>query len=1551
MERVRSAPTLTTNCFALLVSLQWHVYGLAPVEEPSKKKKAAKAGTKQSEDAALAVFHQRLQQRNASAVPAEPPTGVCETATGSWTDTGEPVDKTIQKQFFAALGSVLSKKLVTQEEFVLTDDGFYKPNDAKFIFRCPSLTRLNHVEVYLEEEFPVPAFQLHFQLFEPSNLLTVTVDVVRRDGSLTSLGDELGDPRCSWERLVGLPSQKDHSVVDVWHLKDGLRRMDDSDGSGHEDEVKKDDNEEDADEEEEDNNQEAEVETDELLRRPVATGAAKAKRKRDSADSTENDESFVPCPQHAFNTPNATGPIIRMTLPHDDELQLHVDSEVRRFKRRRRGYKVKAGKEAAFSLTFGPVKSNGTGPNVKTEPLALSSNGEALDGRPVKTHPLLQALQDYVDDETKMMEKSLTASVSAKVKFLPNAEAFIPPPLRATAGRLSTNRATAEQLRLRLNSDRFKFWRSEYTKLQYPKNRQQKKEQLRRLLLDFDEAAFEEQACQESLKLWSNSDSFKLRDAEISLGIQMSASDAMVTWRQEPNGIKTWSAHSSLQVTAASTAEKNDVADRVQPYLLSLILLLKKGDKNESDVRKAGRDRRWMSFEDFTQAPTKSSDARRIERVWVEEEPKVCVSTLESSYHVEPAIISEYLLRDLHPVAALKPVDYVIVCPQSPSQWLASLALSYFTCFRSMYAQCHMGDLAPVDLSSVEGNHYANVDAANGLLLVDCAESMKDPFANFRAAGKVLNPVLSSGAIKKTQVFQDQLSVIDVKHKMWALGAFSSGLFGTESIAEVSEWKDSVTIEMVYLDDLYEVEVNPSPFMLMPNCSVCTTAYARTEPQPVDGVPSGAGRSRFLCERLYHLADWRADTSTVDQEGEKELPYIYGGYLLSEDRKWIACSCTDAVGSVLETYMISVKEEEDKGLENALLEMLRKMLQFFTLFGEKSVFVITRLALAVCMGAIRSNRLEELIPPAYTPLLSCVLLVQLTAASYDEVQLREDPSSTALYVSDNLGFAVISPEENTAARDSSRAVYFTGSNTWKATTLLHGQHTLAQKREARVLKVTLVHILLEEDTASKDGEVTESASPSMMTAILRDFHAQSYLTMHPITMERQSPLPHHLAAISKMSRELQQPGSPEDSTAKFRNKILGLSVVAEQNSAVPPFDEYGNAEQKDIVTQMNEELARRQESYVRRERQYKALLSDSRAKKSKENTLDASMDRVRTMHRNILDSVDQVQDQQEKDLLRAFRARLYSVQEELESEKNKTDDGASAWIEKSKQLETEVEWTKELADRLDRLNQSLTRENQRLKTQFSTQENDREFLVKQLVTVKKDNVSLRTELEALRQQLDLLRESGQPQQQQHHHPQSQTLFATASTSSLPKVHYRDSATSLALAQRPNTAGVSTLAMASDSDNRYKEIIKRLKRLLEVERRNLQQVRTAYKLELQNHTELEMILKECMQDIRGEIAHVSQLPLVMPQHSSSSLLGSPQHGRQSESRLSSSERLRLVEKLLEKEQLLNLLTAKAFPVRNGKRRGDPLLTGEAVSPDEVAKLLSNVSNFSDGRERQ
>ena len=41
-----------------------------------------------------------------------------------------------------------------------------------------------------------------------------------------------------------------------------------------------------------------------------------------------------------------------------------------------------------------------------------------------------------------------------------------------------------------------------------------------------------------------------------------------------------------------------------------------------------------------------------------------------------------------------------------------------------------------------------------------------------------------------------------------------------------------------------------------------------------------------------------------------------------------------------------------------------------------------------------------------------------------------------------------------------------------------------------------------------------------------------------------------------------------------------------------------------------------------------------------------------------------------------------------------------------------------MADRLDRVNQGLSRENFRLKSQFKSQEDDRKFLIKQLVAIK-----------------------------------------------------------------------------------------------------------------------------------------------------------------------------------------------------------------------------------------
>ena len=181
------------------------------------------------------------------------------------------------------------------------------------------------------------------------------------------------------------------------------------------------------------------------------------------------------------------------------------------------------------------------------------------------------------------------------------------------------------------------------------------------------------------------------------------------------------------------------------------------------------------------------------------------------------------------------------------------------------------------------------------------------------------------------------------------------------------------------------------------------------------------------------------------------------------------------------------------------------------------------------------------------------------------------------------------------------------------------------------------------------------------------------------------------------------------------------------------------------INLLEKDLERRQESYVVRERAYKTRIEEleseiegHRYTKTGWMKDNEQMKKLKAAQTLIIENVELVQDrtakvlqEQERDLLRAFRARLFDVQTELEKEKSKKEDGASAWMERSRQLEAELEWTKEVADRLERVNQTLLQENNRLKSQFKSQEEDREFLIKQLVTVKKDNAKLRGEYVAL----------------------------------------------------------------------------------------------------------------------------------------------------------------------------------------------------------------------------
>lgn len=1220
--------TITLSLYVLpqrkLAALEWRVYGA----DPSGAAAADRA------DPELAALFARLQAQQLLTVRDEEKRAVwlfvvnngghdfptadtlgdlIEVDSGAWTRGGErPLGAQLTRRLFRALHAQLTRRLLRHADFEEVAGGGerFRTTDAAFEYSSPSLSLLNHWDMYLLETLPAPVFQLHFQLFVPAHLLCVSVAMAVEDAALPAAADEPGDPQAAWQRLLGLPRAADHSMIDVWHLDDGLvprmvaetkfadvfprfravakrrhkRKSGDDGGDANEgdDGKKTDENDEDGDDDEDDATHSAEGDGDGELLRRAAPG--KKKRKKANTDPAENDESVAPVsPDTHVNTPEASGPTVLVTFPRDPESTVHYGTQVNHFKRRRNPQrsKKKSGAELAlvFSGAAGGSAANGSTatdssaatvsrrssaldsasfgrsalstpphasmqerrsslfgsappsavPRVDTKPtlsvavslvasLSHDEQQEALDGRPTKPHPLLEALRSYVEQELSSSVDARSRQVgSCKNLLLPSADDYVPSVPRRTPSLLSTNRVTLERLRNNLLSDRFKPWISDYSPHQYLKrNKQCRKEHQRKLLLEFDSSKLAEYTQQRMGELVSKDDVFKTRDEEIAIGVQVAASDALVVWRQASDR---WSQQRRRGTRAATPREKQALADRVQPYLLSL----------RSSLAKVGEEANsaWLSFGEYARQASAGEMDSKATSEYVPDPPKFSVASADVGFHVEPPLISEYLLRGFHPVAAPKPVDYAIVCPHSPSEWLGTLALSYLTCFRSMYAQCHMGDHASIDLSQVEPTRSVSVDASNALLLVECASSAYDAFATYRSAGELLQPVLSSG-VKKKQAFSrsavaNVIYVVvpfrrqDVKHKMWAVGAFSRGLFGPTPLD--APWRNSVTLELLYLEDLYDVCVNPNPFVLMPSCfGVYDRVFENVSLKPagndlVAAAPQG-GRSRFISERLYHLAEPKAE--------DRSAPCVYGAYVVSEDRKWVACSCVDAVGSLLETHMISLNGVE---LEDALLSMMAKWLDFLALFGEKARLVICRLAAGdeslndaaedeelSAWRTLSATREAAFVPAAFAPLVADVTLLDVRFAQTPAVQLQED-SVPLICEFANAGYLVVPATDGTG--EASRGACLAAGGGCNTGLSALSRSFTAGTQEPAVVKVSVaIDDLLPKPTSDS------SAGAGRMAQILRDFYALSYLTMHPVTATRASPLPLHLAAVDRLRQDM-----------------------------------------------------------------------------------------------------------------------------------------------------------------------------------------------------------------------------------------------------------------------------------------------------------------------------------------------------------------------------------------------------------------------------------------------
>lgn len=277
------------------------------------------------------------------------------------------------------------------------------------------------------------------------------------------------------------------------------------------------------------------------------------------------------------------------------------------------------------------------------------------------------------------------------------------------------------------------------------------------------------------------------------------------------------------------------------------------------------------------------------------------------------------------------------------------------------------------------------------------------------------------------------------------------------------------------------------------------------------------------------------------------------------------------------------------------------------------------------------------------------------------------------------------------------------------------------------------------------------------------------------------------------------------------------------------------------------------------------------------------MDRVRALHASVIAGVDQVHDQtarilaeQEKDLLRAFRSRLTTVQGDLEAQRERADTGVSEYIKRVNILERQVEDLRDQLDRNERMATALGKENVRLKSQCKKMEEDRELLVKQVIesrgataSAKESKSIAEQKCEALSLELEEIRN----QQQQDRLNRLEAAERATRASSPTKGHAHGSSSSsssaiteeevirladgIMLGSEPAAPGGSTNHTLSGlnvlDETRYRDLIARLKRMLDAEKRSSRLARSQLVVESEARTEVEVFLRKAIEETRTEIA--------------------------------------------------------------------------------------------------
>jgi len=320
------------------------------------------------------------------------------------------------------------------------------------------------------------------------------------------------------------------------------------------------------------------------------------------------------------------------------------------------------------------------------------------------------------------------------------------------------------------------------------------------------------------------------------------------------------------------------------------------------------------------------------------------------------------------------------------------------------------------------------------------------------------------------------------------------------------------------------------------------------------------------------------------------------------------------------------------------------------------------------------------------------------------------------------------------------------------------------------------------------------------------------------------------------------------------------------------------------------------------------------------------MDVVRTMHKSVVNGLDCIQNNtakilqdQEKDLMRAFRNRLQEVSKEHEVQKSRKGEHSSELQAKHRRVVGELYEAQELAQTFDKKNQQLQAENQRLQEKLRTREDDRQALLKELVMARKEVARLKAQCKegAAAEGEGISR-------------------ATAEESPIAQ---RKSFSQRQIEQARQQASFNK---QYEREVGFRDAITKLKRMVEAERKVTRGLKQQQAESLQQRTELEVLLRQCLDDVKAEILRHRAQEGGSPASGIAGMNGSAQAiSGMSVHELTAQDRERVLELLLSQQRVVQLLYSKTF----AQHATSPLSAQEDEVSGAMVTKSGNQEDFS------